>query len=105
MLRTGGVLRLQSTSLRYVFMDFIENPSYLLWNFRLMPATGYRLRVVVKDCENKSSTLIVELQAYACHCRDDACTLGEHSRMSVLFQSSTSLLSEGSGVYLREGGE
>ena len=58
-----------------------------------------------KGLQKKSVTLNVEFQAYACHCRDDACTLGEHSRMSVLFQSSTSLLSEGSGVYLREGGE
>ncbi len=58
-----------------------------------------------KGLQKKSITLNVEFQAYACHCRDDACTLGEHSRMSVLFQSSTSLLSEGSGVYLREGGE
>jgi hypothetical protein len=39
-------------------MDFIENPSYLLWNFRLMPATGYRLRVVVKDWKRTPSHLL-----------------------------------------------
>ena len=62
-----------------------------------MPATGYRLRVVVKDCETKSICLWNSGLMSA--------TLGEHSRMSVLFQSSTSLLSEGSGEDLQEGGE
>jgi hypothetical protein len=37
--------------------------------FRLMPATGYRLRVVVKDCEQKNPFVGVEFRDDACHFR------------------------------------
>ncbi len=37
----------------YVFTDLLKSVIQIV-DFRLMPATGYRLRVVVNDCERES---------------------------------------------------